>query len=427
MISSSSSAMMDESSSPDETSSDDDLNDGLLGNNKKRKRVTKHQSRRAKPLTVDILWQIFEKLGIHKDPATGTYKLVLPNLKSADCSAMYFAVTEWQCFRKRIMNHGFEIIDEQPSLWIRVRPNLATPDGILVFEDAELRRRYGTPCKIKNARERNEIFELPAAETEEVLGVSQEGDACYVAEMTSESNGEPLDIEDRTQTASPVPTSTSVSGVSSPSLSSRTDSNATSSAISIVSNGQQMGSNRRQGQRSGSVSSLSSSFNSACSSSPSTVCFSPTSSVFNNGGSFGLASSLFSSPAARPSLPSFSSLFSSESDQTTSQPQQSQQPQPSSSSMDVDSEVQLEGALRNLLPLPLVARELLVSGHYSLSNGQFDIQVTMKGNSHPFGAPQSPNSASFQISPRPAQSLFPTFSALSPKSESTSAAKFPVA
>jgi len=137
-----------------------------LLNSKKRKRVTKQSSRRAKPLTVEILYQIFEKLGIQKENVNGTYKLVLPTLKSAECSSVYFAVTEWQCFRKRIMNHGFEIVHEQQSSWIRVRPNLASPDGRLIFEDLELRRRYGTPCKIKNARERNEIFELPVLELE---------------------------------------------------------------------------------------------------------------------------------------------------------------------------------------------------------------------------------------------------------------------
>lgn len=154
--SSSVTSLMDESS-PDDVSSEDEAQESMNSLTKKRKRVTKHQSRRAKPLTVEILYQIFETLGICKE-SNGTYKLMLPTLKSAEISSKYFAVTEWQCFRKRIMNHGFEIVEEQQSSWISVRSNLSTPDGTLLFEDAELRRRYGTPCKIKSARERGEIF-----------------------------------------------------------------------------------------------------------------------------------------------------------------------------------------------------------------------------------------------------------------------------
>lgn len=149
----------------DETESEDETNDPSI-HTKKRKRTTKHQSRRAKPLTVDTLYHIFETLGVFKE-AGGTYKLALPALKSAECSAKYFAVTEWQCFRKRIMNHGFEIVDEQQALWVRIRPNLQTLDGLLVFDHAELRIKYSTPCKIKSARERGELLELPGREHEE--------------------------------------------------------------------------------------------------------------------------------------------------------------------------------------------------------------------------------------------------------------------
>jgi hypothetical protein len=163
--------MMDGSPSSSAPSSSDASSLSHLLNSKKRKRVTKQSSRRAKPLTVEILFQIFEKLNIQKELINGTYKLVLPTLKSAECSSIYFAVTEWQCFRKRIMNHGFEIVDEQQSSWIRVRPNLASPDGRLIFEDLELRRRYGTPCKIKNARERSEVFELPPLDQSEIARI----------------------------------------------------------------------------------------------------------------------------------------------------------------------------------------------------------------------------------------------------------------
>ncbi|XP_049848652.1 uncharacterized protein LOC126315447 [Schistocerca gregaria] len=134
---------------------------------KKRRRVGKYQSRRAKPLTVDTLHQIFETLHIEKDPTNGTYRLSLPILKTSDCSSKYFAVTEWQCFRKRIMNHGFEIMDEQQAVWIRVRPNLKTPDGSLVFDHAELRSKYSTPCKIRDAKERGDIVEISSRESGE--------------------------------------------------------------------------------------------------------------------------------------------------------------------------------------------------------------------------------------------------------------------
>lgn len=470
-------AFADESS-PDEVSSEDDVLDSSASNNKKRKRVTKHQSRRAKPLTVEILYHIFEKLNIAKDPISGTYKLVLPTLKSAECSAMYFAVTEWQCFRKRIMNHGFEIVDEQQSAWIRVRANLATPEGVLVFEDVELRRRYGTPCKIKSARERGEIVELPAAPS------MSSGSSADSEREESDSDAEMASLSGSDDAAaSEVASSVSSSG-SSTTLSASTS--ATSSAISI--SGGSQGRATALGNAFSSLShaqlhrpmspahfSASSHMMVGSPSSPSTVsAFSPrlfgsnSSFVSTPSSSFGAAgngsngaSSLFT-PRSSLALPSFSA-FCAEMEQETSHHQASQVAAgasdsqassmsgisstagaSSSSSMDVDESL-VEGALRTCLPLPIVARELLTSGHYSISNGQFDIHVTMKPSgasataampapgtspSSIWGRSSVPSSTS-AASSAPLSGVFPRFSTFQqqgfPKSEQPSAAKFSVA
>lgn len=488
-------AFADESS-PDEVSSEDDVLDASASNNKKRKRVTKHQSRRAKPLTVEILYRIFEKLNIAKDSVSGTYKLVLPALKSAECSAMYFAVTEWQCFRKRIMNHGFEIVDEQQSAWIRVRANLATPEGVLVFEDLELRSRFGTPCKIKSARERGEIVELPAAPSmsSESPAESEREESDSDAELASLSGSDDV-------AASEVASSVSSSGSSS-TLSASTS--ATSSAISISGGGQGRGaalnlgggglafgfsssgaspshglSSHQHLHRPMSPAHFSSSANShmmvGSPSSPSTVStFSPR--LFGSGVTFGTPSStstassfttaIFTPRSSSLSLPSFSA-FCAEMDQensnhgisgsTNSSQHGADHSQTSSSSamsgisstsssssMDVDESL-VEGALRTCLPLPIVARELLTSGHYSISNGQFDIHVTMKPTS---ATPSSPaGTAALGTSPAagslwgrssvanasssPLSGTLPRFSTFQQqgfnKSEQPSAAKFTVA
>jgi hypothetical protein len=365
---------MDESS-PDDASSEDEGQESQI-NLKKRKRVTKHQSRRAKPLTVEILFQIFETLSIYKDTSSGTYKLMLPLLKSAECSSKYFAVTEWQCFRKRIMNHGFEIVDEQQAVWIRVRPNLATAEGILVFEDAELRKRFGTPCKIKNARERGEIFELPASE------VPLEYD------FTSDS-------DEHSQAGSSMSSDATVSAPGSPHGSSSNDGSSTSRTESM------------------NVSSSSGPYSPMCASS--SPFFGSTTVSQTSGGSI-------------PFLPAFAALraeiehdldaFSQASVSGSSSAAQSNNCSQEQASCEVSSgpaasDAQLEGALRNCLPLSLVVRELLNSGHYSLSNGQFDIQVTMKQQLNALARPPT------------TQSFFPRFSAL--KSESDSAVKSPLA
>lgn len=483
-------AFADESS-PDEVSSEDDVLDSSASNNKKRKRVTKHQSRRAKPLTVEILYHIFEKLNIAKDSVSGTYKLVLPTLKSAECSAMYFAVTEWQCFRKRIMNHGFEIVDEQQSAWIRVRANLATPEGVLVFEDVELRRRFGTPCKIKSARERGEIVELPAAPS------MSSGSSADSEREESDSDAEMASLSGSDDAAaSEVASSVSSSGSSS-TLSASTS--ATSSAISI--SGASQGRATALGNAFSSLShaqlhrpmspaafSASSNMMVGSPSSPSTVsAFSPrlfgsnssfvsTPSSSFASSSFGAgngASSLFT-PRSSLALPSFSA-FCAEMEQETSHHQasiagasssadsqtssmsgissssagSSSTAGSSSSSMDVDESL-VEGALRTCLPLPIVARELLTSGHYSISNGQFDIHVTMKPSTSgsttasSMPAPGTSPSSSASIwgrssvpsststaSSAPLSGVFPRFSTFQqqgfPKSEQPSAAKFSVA
>jgi len=348
--------MMDESS-PDDASSEDETQDPQM-NLKKRKRVTKHQSRRAKPLTVEILHQIFETLNIFKDPVNGTYKLILPMLKSAECSSKYFAVTEWQCFRKRIMNHGFEIVDEQQSSWIRVRPNLATAEGLLVFEDAELRRRFSTPCKIKSARERGEIFELPASDPEEFENMS--------------------DYEEHSASASET---TSLAVPTSP------NSSSSSSQMSLSA----MSSPTALPPLSASIGVL------------------PTSSGTSAFASALVSARELSSRSTLPVLPAFAALRAEleQDHQETSRSSVDLTPEP-------QSEVQLEGALRSCMPLSLVVRELLSSGHFSHSNGQFDIQVTMRQSGLPL-----PSSS------RPPESFFPRFSAL--KSETSSAAKAPLA
>lgn len=495
--------------------------DSSASNNKKRKRVTKHQSRRAKPLTVEILFQIFEKLNIAKDVHSGTYKLVLPTLKSADCSAMYFAVTEWQCFRKRIMNHGFEIVDEQQSAWIRVRANLATPDGMtLVFEDGELRRRYSTPCKIKSARERGEIIELPAAPAMTMISHDSQSSHASAGSANAADSEDSLDIDEIASDSSEVASSSGLSSGSASSASSASSTttltSATSSAISIHG---RSGANAHHHGRSASLSHThvtalpqlsqfgslhypqhSHSVNSGRSASPSPFganssssssmmilgtspssssstmpSFSPrlfgSSSVGSQtnavntavssspvaqsalfGGNFGGNSaspsfsssspSTSSSPFANASnghmrgsslnLPSFTSFCAEMMDHESSQPLQtsmmgsspsannsshsSNTNQSTNTAMDVD-ESQVEGALRTCLPLPLVARELLTSGHYSISNGQFDIHVTMRPSTSPA---QASNSFGRQ------QNVFSRFSASqsqSNKSDIASAAK----
>ena len=386
--SSSVTSAMDESS-PDDASSEDEGQESQI-NLKKRKRVTKHQSRRAKPLTVEILAQIFETLAIFKDSATGTYKLMLPLLKSAECSSKYFAVTEWQCFRKRIMNHGFEIVDEQQAVWIRVRPNLATAEGVLVFEDAELRKRFGTPCKIKNARERGEIFELPASEM-------------------------PLEydfISDSDDHSSAASSDATVSAPGSPSSSS-SSSSSSSNAMDLTQH-----------------HSPASSHSGPSSPMPSSPFFA--SQAASSAHSHGLAPVPFLPAFAalraeiEQDLDAFSHASASSSAATTPTSHASHEHSHASgaNSAVVTSEipasnVQLEGALRNCLPLSLVVRELLNSGHYSLSNGQFDIQVTMKQQLTALARPVV--AASSQ------QSLFPRFSAGLKSEPSDSAAKLPLA
>lgn len=106
------------------------------------------------------MYQIIDSLKICKDPIHGSYKLSLHTLKNSDCSRDYFSVTEWQCFRKRIVNHGFQIINESQPNWIIVRPNLKTRDGLVVFENENLRNTYSTPSKIKIAKDHGELIEI---------------------------------------------------------------------------------------------------------------------------------------------------------------------------------------------------------------------------------------------------------------------------
>lgn len=112
--------------------------------------------KRAKPLNLEILHQIFCSLGIRKDE-DGNYLLEFEDLKENEVSAKYFSATEWQCFRKRIMNHGFEIVDEHQLSWIKARPSIQSSDGRIVFDFSDLRSKYSTPCKIKIARSKGEL------------------------------------------------------------------------------------------------------------------------------------------------------------------------------------------------------------------------------------------------------------------------------
>lgn len=118
--------------------------------------IKKHKSKRAKPLNLEILYQIFCSLDINKDE-DGNYLIEFEDLKENEVSAKYFSATEWQCFRKRIMNHGFDIVDEHQLLWIKARPSIQSADGRIVFDFYDLRTKYSTPCKIKIARDKGEL------------------------------------------------------------------------------------------------------------------------------------------------------------------------------------------------------------------------------------------------------------------------------
>lgn len=442
--------------SRDDVSSDDEAHEASM-NAKKRKRVTKHQSRRAKPLTVEILFQIFETLGIAKDEATGTYKLLLPTLKAADCSSKYFAVTEWQCFRKRIMNHGFEIVDEQQSAWIRVRPNLANADGVLLFEDGELRRRFGTPCKIKSARERGEVFELPALDntlTDSMLGLT--GDESSLDYNSSAHDDAMMDVASdaesttsshttmSTGSATPHAMSTSrpLSAVVNEALHSFSNSSSLSNSPSTVPSLLSSCASNRSSFSLASLAMSQTSYSSMPHSPVSTSSASTTpGSPLHVPAALLSASSMSSSPSQNGPLSS--TLLTSMPLSSFSSLRALDHGEHDLDHMDLDfhdtpTEVQLQGALRSALPLSLVVRELISNGHFSLSNGQFDIQVTMKASAAPSAAPSAPISipptpfASMPLSTgmsaspltqylRTTESFFPRFNA--PKSDLLSAVK----
>lgn len=149
------------------SSSDDDSS---VSSKRRGKSASRRKAKRAKPLSLEILHQIFNSLNCTKD-CDGNYLIRFTDLKQNDISAKYFAVTEWQCFRKRIMNHGFDIIDEQQSSWIKARPNIQALDGRVLFHHHDLRTKYPTPCKIRQAREKGDLKDIVNAET---VGLKEE-------------------------------------------------------------------------------------------------------------------------------------------------------------------------------------------------------------------------------------------------------------
>lgn len=147
----------------DASSSSDD--ESSASSKKRGKGSSRRKTKRAKPLNLDILHQIFSALNCTKD-SDGNYLIRFADLKQNEISAKFFSVTEWQCFRKRIMNHGFDIVDEQQSSWIKARPSIQSPDGRVVFDYPDLRSKYSTPCKIKVARERGELKDVAITEAQ---------------------------------------------------------------------------------------------------------------------------------------------------------------------------------------------------------------------------------------------------------------------
>lgn len=115
--------------------------------------------KRAKSLTLDILHQLFYELQICRT-VEGSYKVSFQLLKEHPESIKYFATTDWPCFRKRIINHGFHIIEEQTHAWLVVQPCMYhTKDDRLVFDNPDLREAFGTPHRLRRAKDKGLLYE----------------------------------------------------------------------------------------------------------------------------------------------------------------------------------------------------------------------------------------------------------------------------